>query len=70
MSQARTKQLKSSVQVTDRGDSYLTEGKGDREIFGLILLFVTLLYLGGWDISIPYILGYELFERKCIQSLE
>jgi len=25
-------------------------------------LFVTVLYLGGWDISIPYIFGYELFE--------
>ncbi len=25
-------------------------------------LFVTVLYLGGWDISIPYILVSELFE--------
>nr|YP_010950747.1 NADH dehydrogenase subunit A [Hemsleya graciliflora]YP_010950834.1 NADH-plastoquinone oxidoreductase subunit 1 [Hemsleya amabilis]WMI39369.1 NADH dehydrogenase subunit A [Hemsleya graciliflora]WMI39456.1 NADH-plastoquinone oxidoreductase subunit 1 [Hemsleya amabilis] len=25
-------------------------------------LFVTVLYLGGWDISIPYIFVYELFE--------
>ncbi|KAL0549488.1 hypothetical protein IC582_013972 [Cucumis melo] len=25
-------------------------------------LFVTVLYLGGWDITILFILGYELFE--------
>ncbi|KAL4010205.1 hypothetical protein IC575_030480, partial [Cucumis melo] len=34
-------------------------------------LFVTVLYLGGWDISIPYILGYELFEiNKVYEVLE
>ena len=27
-------------------------------------LFVTVLYLGGWDLSIPYIFVPELFERK------
>nr|WAJ49393.1 NADH dehydrogenase subunit A [Correa lawrenceana var. grampiana]WAJ49479.1 NADH dehydrogenase subunit A [Correa lawrenceana var. latrobeana] len=32
-------------------------------------LFVTVLYLGGWNLSIPYIFVPELFERKKVDGI-
>ena len=56
MSQARTKQLKSSIQVMNRDDSYLTEGEGDREIFGLIFIYLSLFF--------TWVIEREIFHRS------
>ena len=55
----------------DRGNSYLTEGKGDIEIFGLIFIYLSHSSSLGWLRERYSIDPTELsiIERKCIFSL-